>query len=361
MDWTDERRARLAVAWYLGFGSRTIRKLAAHSQDWTQWWQASRNDFLRIGLTERKTDGFLQWRSQISIDLLLEKLETSNICVLFPDDVDYPPSFLSSVDRPELLFVRGNIPQSPAIAMVGSRKMTHYGKSCTQQIAHELAQQGFVIVSGLALGIDGCAHEASLQAGQATVAVVGAGLDDASIYPQTHLSLAHKIIEQGAIISEFPPGTKARKEYFPLRNRLIAAFSLATVVVEADLLSGSLITAKSTLEEGKEVLAVPGSIHSSQSKGTHQLIQSGARLCTGATDVLDALHIDRPQQIAQARNLLPLTSSERDLLDKLQEPHHVDELIRLSAQPSAHVCAMLSTLEIKGFIRPTAPQIWVAV
>jgi DNA processing protein len=211
-------------------------------------------------------------------------------------DVGYPPQLLDIDDPPLLLFAMGSLAgrwaagdhlREAGLAMVGSRNPTPQGQLHAQRFARALAQQGLTIVSGLALGIDGAAHEGALAGGGQTVAVVGTGLD--RVYPRRHLDLARRIVASGAIVSEFPLGTPPLNHHFPQRNRILAGLARATLVVEANLQSGSLITARLAAEQGKEVMAIPGSIDSPQSQGCHQLIVQGARLVGSVADVLEAL------------------------------------------------------------------------
>ena len=202
----------------------------------------------------------------------------------------YPPLLLATADPPLLLYVQGDPAwlAKPAIAIVGSRSATAQGLDSARAFGRALGEQGWVVVSGLAQGIDGAAHEGALQApGAGTVAVVGTGLD--RVYPPAHRDLARRIAAQGALVSEFAPGVQALPEHFPLRNRIIAGLCQGTLVVEAALRSGSLITARMALEAGREVFAVPGSIHAPQSRGCHALIKQGAKLVETASDITEEL------------------------------------------------------------------------
>ncbi len=208
-------------------------------------------------------------------------------------DPGYPPALLHTEDPPLLLYAMGGcvdrLASMPAaVAIVGSRNPTPQGVVNARAFAHSLSQAGLVVVSGMALGIDGAAHEGALDAGGTTVAVVGTGLD--RVYPKRHLALAHRIAEHGAVVSELPLGTPPLAHNFPRRNRLISALSQGTLVVEAALQSGSLITARLALEQGKEVFAIPGSIHAPQARGCHALIKQGTKLVESAQDVLEELH-----------------------------------------------------------------------
>jgi len=282
-----------------------------------------------------------------------------NIQYISRDDPRYPPLLRQVSDPPKGLYVRGNLQDIPCISVVGTRRCTSYGRRATSEIVSGLVATGMGIVSGMALGIDGEAHKAALIAGGYTIAVLGTGIDEASLYPREHIRLAHEILDAGgAIVSENPPGSPSFKYAFPRRNRIIAGWSPATLVVEANENSGSLITARLALEDNREVLAVPGSIWSDVSMGCNKLLSLGAKVCTGARDILDALELDRPELISQVRANLPLTAEESTLLGLISGQMHVDDLALNSGLPSSHVSAHLSLLEMKGYVAQLGGQMW---
>jgi DNA processing protein len=260
----------------------------------------------------------------------------------------YPALLLQTADPPLLLYVQGDVSVLglQAVAVVGSRRPTVQGSDNARAFAATLSQHGLVVISGLALGIDAAAHEGALGSDKATVAVVGTGLD--RVYPARHRDLAHRIAEHGAVVSEFAPGTPPLPENFPLRNRIIAGLSLGTLVVEAALQSGSLITARLALEAGRDVFAVPGSIHAPQSKGCHALIKQGAKLVESAQDILEELHLAGPTQAA-----LPLhdgtTAPADPLLDALgHDAVTMDALVSRTGWPVSDLNAKLLGLELDG-------------
>ena len=271
-------------------------------------------------------------------------------------DADYPAALLQTEDPPCLLYAMGRIDQlrhlqaARALAIVGSRNPTPQGRLNAQAFASHLAQSGLTIVSGLALGVDGAAHEGALDgasAGQlATIAVVGTGLD--RVYPSRHLPLAHRIAQHGLILSEYPLGSSPRAEHFPRRNRIISGLAQGTLVVEAALESGSLITARQALEQGREVFAIPGSIHSPQSKGCHALIRQGARLVESAQDVLEELRV--PDPFAQVPLALDTPApTEAGLLALLgHDPVSLDAIQTRTGLDTAHLQAELLDLELSG-------------
>jgi DNA processing protein len=268
---------------------------------------------------------------------------------------EWTPSRLSE------LYIRGApLADELRVSVVGTRRITSYGRHATKLIVTELARHRITIVSGLAIGIDGAAHEACLDAGGKTIAVLPGGVDDASIVPPRHRDLARRIVDAGgSIVSEHPPGWEVRPWSFLQRNRIIAALSSATIVVEADHDSGSLVTAKEALDAGREVLAVPGPIWSEGSRGTNNLIKQGARPCTNADDVFAALGFGKPEnarKIQEARATIPVSDDEAIILAAFTEPHTVDEIARITSKPVTQVNALMSMLELKGRIISVGPR-----
>ena len=270
--------------------------------------------------------------------------------VLTLADPAYPPLLLQTADPPLLLYVQGDPARlaQRAVAVVGSRHATPQGLANARAFGAALSEQGLVVVSGLAQGIDAAAHEGALSGAAGTLAVVGTGLD--RVYPARHRSLAHRIAAHGALLSEFAPGTPPLPENFPQRNRLIAGLSLGTLVVEAALQSGSLITARLAAEAGREVFAIPGSIHAPQAKGCHALLKQGAKLVETAQDILEELG---PRSARQAT--LPLQTAtdapgatSDPLLEALgQDPVTLDALMGRTGLPAAELMARLMTLELQ--------------
>ena len=308
---------------------------------------------LSQGLQDKKLDQcaevIWQWRQEPDCELL------------FPFSPDYPQRLLEIHSPPPLLFIKGNqsLLNSSQIAMVGSRKPTPQGIENARQFARMLHEQGFTITSGLAIGIDGAAHQGALSAGGNTLAVLGSGLE--YIYPRRHKRLAEEIIQQGAIISEFPPDTPPHPTHFPRRNRIISGMSLGTLVVEASQKSGSLITARFALEQGREVFAVPGSIHNDQATGCHQLIRSGAMLVQHPEQVVEELK--GPLGIMTTAKSAPDLSSRVDALGCSPEQkkilqalsavssYHPDELSDITGLEAQNLTTMLFELELEGLIK----------
>ena len=268
-------------------------------------------------------------------------------------DADYPLSLLNTEDPPLMLYLMGQLDSGwpAALAVVGSRNPTPQGLANARQFSRCFAQAGLTVVSGLALGVDAAAHEGALEAaapGQlATIAVVGTGLD--RVYPRQHLELAHRIAQRGLLVSEYPLGTPPLAQNFPKRNRIIAALSQGTVVVEAALKSGSLITAHQAAEQGKDVFAIPGSIHSPQSRGCHALLKQGAKLVETAQDVLEELSIAHPRPIAVPSPEEAAPGREDGILAALGfDPVSLDALVARTGVAPAHLQAKLLELELQG-------------
>jgi DNA processing protein len=288
----------------------------------------------------------------------LARLQAARLTVLSIADPHYPQSLRWIPDPPLVLYMRGTLHRedSLAVAVVGSRKPSHYGKLMAQRLSAELAQYGFTVVSGLARGIDSLAHQGALQAGGRTVAVLGSGLQ--VIYPPENRRLCDTISRAGAVVSEFPLDTKPDRWNFPRRNRIISGLSLGTLVVEATANSGALHTARHALEQGREVFAVPGRIDLPNSRGTHSLIKHGATLVEGIDDILAefpaAVRTSAVQHHSTPADHTPadLSAEEAQVLALVQpEETHIDALIQASQLPAHVMASILVTLELRGLIR----------
>lgn len=279
-------------------------------------------------------------------------------------DADYPAALRNIPSPPVLLYTRGRfLPEDArAVGIVGSRAATEYGKTVAYDLAHALAATGIVVVSGLARGIDSFAHRAALDAGGRTVAVLGNGPDIA--YPPENRKLMQEIGQHGVVVSEFPPLTSPNPKHFPRRNRIIAALSMGVIVVQARETSGALITAQHALEQGKEVMAVPGPINARTSKGPHGLIKQGAALVEDIDDVLAALGEPLPSRGPRGPDApIPrLDSDEEALLRELgTDPVHIDDLCARTGQPSGSLLARLLQLELKGAVKQLAGKQFLAL
>jgi DNA processing protein len=263
---------------------------------------------------------------------------------------DFPPLLREIPDPPKQLCLRGELPapDTKLLCVVGSRRYTGYGRDAAEALIAGLAGYPVAIVSGLALGIDSIAHRAALATGLVTVAVPGSGIDDRAIYPRSHVGLSRDILlHGGALMSEFEPDFRARPESFPQRNRIMAGMSHATLIIEASLKSGTMITARLAADYNRDVLAVPGSIFSEQSEGTHLLLSLGAAPIRTSADILEALHIDSEAPKAAPKNL---SVQEQRVYDLLTEPMARDELIRNLDMPTSEATVLIMKMELNGLI-----------
>ncbi|MFH1946596.1 MAG: DNA-processing protein DprA [Candidatus Magasanikbacteria bacterium] len=317
-------------------------------------WRATSADFAKMGWKDELVTDFLNWKNNVDEDKIAKILEQEKITCVLKDDDNYPKLLKEIYDAPPCLFTRGELNNDGfTLAVVGPRKFSPYGKQITEEIVRDLASQGIIIVSGLALGIDSIAHNTTLQAGGKTIAVLGSGINDRHIYPAQHRDLAKNIIEKGgAVISEYPPGALPSKFTFPRRNRIVAGMSLGTLVIEAAEGSGALITAQSALDNNREVFAVPQNITSPNSAGVNQLIKNGAHPVTSAQDIIDVLDLEDIKNFISNREIVPDSPTEAKLLEFLsREPIHVDQLVKNCKLDSPSVNATLTLMEMKGKVR----------
>jgi len=327
-------------------------------------WQAPYSELLQSGLDEKSTKELITVRNKINLDEILETLDKHNIQVLTLENPDYPPLLKQIHNPPFLLYYKGILsdPRDEfAISVVGTRKISTYGKQVTHHLVSDLTHHQLVIVSGLAFGVDALAHQTCLEAGGRTIAVVACGLDKNSIYPAANLDLAKDIVSSGGLIlSEYPPFTQPQKFFFPQRNRIVSGLSLGTLVIEAPLKSGALLTAKLALDQNREVFATPGNILSANSAGPHQLIKLGAKLVSETEDILDTLNLSSAESFLTAKKIIASSPLEAKILKNLShEPTHIDELIRLSGLDSATINSTLTLMEITGKVKNLGAMMYV--
>ncbi|MBP6859403.1 MAG: DNA-processing protein DprA [Candidatus Magasanikbacteria bacterium] len=348
-------RYHAALAHFPKITPSRYQKLATYFSDLQNLWEAEINDLVSAGLEIGIAQEFLSWRDKNSIEKIVERLEKEHINTVSINEPDYPQLLKEINDPPHTLFFRGNLPddRKPTLGVVGTRKITSYGKLACQDIVGPLASQGIIIISGLALGIDGVAHQTTLEKNGTTIAVLGTGVNKSNVYPTPHQSLAEKIIENGgAIVSEYPPGFSPTSYSFPARNRIIAGLSLGTLVIEAPETSGALITARCALDYNREVFAVPHAITSPTAAGPNNLIKMGAKLVASAQDILDNLSIQSLGEIINSRQSLPANPTETQILEFLsKEPTHIDVLKKATNLESSALNSALILMEIKGRIR----------
>lgn len=346
-----------------GIGPAKVQALLSYFGDIESAWTASDSQLQKLGVDKRARSNLLNARATLDLDRELEKIRSKNITLLSWNSPDYP-TYLKEVDGPPpLLYVVGSLEDIDrwAVAVVGTRRVTPYGRQVTQELVAGLVRNGVTIISGLARGIDAIAHKTALDLGGRTIAILGSGPDN--IYPPEHRDLALRIVrDRGAVISEHPLGTEPEAKNFPPRNRIISGLSLGVVVVEAGERSGASITAQFALEQGREVFAVPGNVNSPASRGTNRLIQQGAKLITSAEDVLEELNLSMVFEHTAAQQALPETAEEAALFEYLSgEPVHVDALSRATGLSSQEVSSTLTLLELKGIVRQVGGMNYVMI
>lgn len=350
-----------ALSLISGIGNKTLRHLVNHFGSAAAVWEADEKSLFEVkGLGEKTVATFITERNSISPEKEWEKITSQNpdINLLAFTDENYPRLLKEIPDAPAILYTRGNYDwqEKPMIAIVGSRKFTSYGEQAAYSLASDLAKSGYVIVSGLALGIDSIAHKAALEAGAETIAVLGGGVDDNSIYPRSHLSLAKTIMNSGALISEYLPGTQVTEGTFPARNRIVAGMCCGTLIIEASEKSGALITARLALDYNREVFAVPGSIFSPSSLGTNSLIKSGAKIVASVQDILEEFPLAKKVVSEEKNTPLPkdisLSKEEEKIFRTLShEPMHVDKIIKAARLETPSAISALTMLEIKSLAK----------
>jgi len=342
-------------------GPVRMRKIIKYFSNAKNAWFAPQHDFEKAGLEASVIDNLFRQKEKINPDKEMEKLSKENIRAFTINDPEYPDSLKQIYNPPFILYVKGDIEQTKSsIAIVGSRKVSNYGKQAAQTLARDLASAGITIVSGMALGIDTIAHSECLQTEQQTIAVLGSGLDNVSIYPAINKKLAERIISNGALISEYPIGSPPLKHHFPNRNRIISALSLGVLVIEAAKTSGSLITAKYALEQNKDVFAVPGSIFSENSAGTNDLIKSGAKPISSAQEILDELNLNAASAFIKTRKIIPENKEEEIILKYLShDPIHIDKIAELTKLDTSALNCAMTIMEMKGKIKNLGAMMFV--
>lgn len=348
-----DRRYWVGFNLVIGIGpAKTRMLLTAFDGDLSKAWNADAGALKAAGLDRRALKNLLETRATRDLDAEMERIRAQGTSVLTWEDEDYPRLLQQIYDPPPMLYVKGQLlPEDEwAVAVVGTRAATTYGREAAMRIAGGLARNGVTIVSGLARGIDSTAHRAALDAGGRTIGVLGCGLDIA--YPPENRGLAAQITQQGALVSEYALGTPPERGNFPPRNRIIAGMSLGTVIVEAGRRSGALITADYALDQGREVFAVPGDIFRRASQGTNALIREGATPVLSLEDILEVLNLSMVSQQQAARAIIPENQTEARLLDYLSaDPVHVDEIGRQVGLPISEVTSALALMELKGMVR----------
>lgn len=345
----SDARYWLALDRIPGIGPETFRRLLKHFGLPEQVYAAPHSELLKL-VDSKLAAAISAGLDESALAPTLSWLENPAHHLLTLADAAYPQSLLQIADPPPLLFVKGNIAllQNPAFAIVGSRQATPQGEKDATAFAQALSDAGFTIVSGMALGVDAAAHRGGLAGSASSIAVVGTGLD--IVYPARNRELAHRLAEQGALVSEFPLGTPSKAANFPRRNRIISGLVRGVLVVEAAPQSGSLITARLAGEQGREVFAIPGSIHSPLARGCHRLIKQGAKLVESAQDILEELgERAAPASAHSSEDAYTGSQEEEGLVKHLgYSACSIDGLVRRTGLTAERVCAILLQLELSG-------------
>ena len=364
----DSREALIALNLIEHVGPVRARLLLEHFGDAPKILAASKSALLRVrNIGDETAEAIAAWEKTIDLAGELKRISDFGCHVLIQSDENYPASLREIYDPPLVLYVKGELTAKDknAVAMGGSRSTTYYGIETARKLAYQLAYVGVTVVSGGARGIDTAAHQGALAAKGRTVCVLGTGVN--IVFPPENKDLFGRIVENGAVITQFPFNRNGDKQSFAIRNRIIAGMTLGTVVVEADLHSGALITSNFATEYGRQVFAVPGRIDSPRSKGCHDLIKKGAKLCEGAEDILSEFEYlfpgsNRPASPGETGVLpaLELSANEQKVYDALDEEERtIDEIIRKSSLPSSAVSVALLSLEMKHAVKQLPGKLFV--
>jgi DNA processing protein len=336
-----------------GIGPSKIQALLGYYGTLERAWRATESELRDIGFDGRAIQSFDEARRTFDLDRYAQQVEDSGAKVMTWASPDYPELLREIPAAPPLIFLRGQFEPIDrwAVAVVGTRRLTAYGRQVTHELVSGLVRNGITIVSGLARGIDAVAHRTALDEGGRTIAVMACGID--KIYPPEHRDMARQIIDgHGVIISDYPLGAEPENTHFPARNRLISGLSLGVLVVEAGEKSGALITSRFALEQNREVFAVPGNINSPVSVGANRLIQQGAKLVLRVEDILEELNLKMITDQAEAKVVLPESAEEAALISQLSsQPTHIDELGQLTGMPSSLISSTLTMMELKGMVQ----------
>ena len=332
-----------------GIGRVKFSQLENYFSKLEDAWVADAGALKRAGLDGNSVNAIASWRPRINLDEEIEKMYRYGVKALKYTDPDYPSRLKEIYDYPPLLYVKGTLlPEDEwCLAVVGTRQATVYGRQVAEEITADLSRSNITIVSGLAKGIDSAAHQSALAAGGRTVSVFACGLD--TVYPSENTDLARNIIQHGALVSEYPLGTKPKPEHFPRHNRIMSGMSLGVLVIEANESNGAITTARFALGE---VFAIPDSILSPPSQGTNGLIQEGAKLVRNYTDILEELNMITVVHQIEMKKIIPSSNTETQLLKQLTtEPTHIDEICRNTGLPAATVSSTLTMMELKGMAK----------
>lgn len=335
-------------------GAVRFKKLLAYFGSLKDAWQADGKSLKEAKLEENLVQEILIRRKNIDPDQELAKLTQEGISIITIRDKSYPKILKEIYDPPALLYIKGSfqLEDEFSLAVVGTRRPSSYGIQVTLYLVRDLAKTGLTIVSGLARGIDTLAHKTCLEAGGRTIAVLGSGIDKASIYPSINYKLAEQISQGGAVISEYPIGTFALPYHFPARNRIISGLSLGTLLVEAPEKSGALLTANHAVNQNRQVFAIPGPIYAKNSLGPNNLIKMGAKLVSQTQDILEELNLTSLIEKTETKKIIPDSQEEALILEVLSDqPIYIDGIVSRTKLDTATVNSTLTLMEMKGKVR----------
>ncbi len=356
----DEDKYLVCLYSFIEFGPARTSLLINYFGSAKNAWEANKNELVKIGLRKSTVDDFVDYRNKFNPQKYFEKLKKDSIKFITINNEDYPKNLRGVEDAPLVLYLKGNLSKNDknAVAIVGSRKMTSYGRDVTYKLSSELASLGITIISGLALGVDSEVHKSALEVSGRCIAVLAGGVDQ--ITPRTNEWLGKKILESGgAIVSEFPVGVFPQKHFFPFRNRIISGLSKAVVIIEGMIGSGTIHTANHAAKQGKQVFAVPGPITSPTSQAPNFLIKNGAKPVTGVNDILEELNLQLKVDLEEIQKTMPSDEFETKLYEIIsREPLHIDEIVRISGLGISKVSEKLSFMELKGMIKNIGNKVY---
>jgi DNA processing protein len=346
----DEINYIIGFSFFEGIGPLRYRLLVQYFGSPAQAYSAASSELITVGLSPQLVAKFCQFRERTDLTTLVSSIRKKDIDIVVEGDARFPTQLAQTKGYPFILYVLGDaglLQHAHTLGVVGTRKPTPYGLDITRQLSTSLAEAGCCIVSGMAMGVDTVAHQAALDAGGKTIAVLGCGVD--ICYPRINFRLYQSIITHGLVLSEFPPGMGTSRGVFPSRNRIVAGLSQAVIVTEGAEKSGSLITAKYAADYGRDVYAVPGPVTSSLSFASNFLLKNGAKIVTTVADILDDFDLKPVPQVIQQ---MELSREERKIVDliKSRDTMHIDEIARMLTVPFSHVSILISTLMIKGVV-----------
>lgn len=364
----EPQEALVALNMVEHVGPVRVRQLLDHFGEAPAILKASRSQLMQVrGIGEDTANSIANWEKQIDLPAEMKRISDYGCRIITPTDPEYPPLLREIYDPPIVLYVRGDLRPGDknGVALVGSRVTTPYGTEVARKLAYQLAYVGVTVVSGGARGIDTAAHQGAIAAKGRTIAVLGTGIN--VVWPAENRELFERVVANGAVLTQFPFNRPGDKQSFPIRNRIVAGLTMGTIVVEAALNSGAMITANFATEYGRQVFAVPGRIDSPRSKGCHDLIKKGAKLCEGAEDVLSEFEYlfpatNKPPSAAETGVLpaIELSGNEQKVYDVLSsEEISVDDVIRQSGLPSSAASVALLSLEMKRLIRQLPGKLFV--